>query len=297
LEYALACELVKHLQIPLIQTADSKTGEQAFLAYGPAEQHKIQRAADEAISFLLGFEKKLQNGISVYLQPDSAGKHGDPRDIVVKMPDNKDIGISSKNKHFAVKHSRLSATIDFGKEWAGFPCSIAYMKRVKPVFDNLREKQKAGVLFRDIVGKENAYYLPILNAFEDEMKNLCENYGQRFVTRLFQYLLGKHDFYKVIKENGHVIIQSFNLQGDLEWGKKWKIPERIEDIRRKRDSSNTLLVTFVGGWQLSFRIHNASSRAEPSLKFDINFTGMPPSVPRQEIEYKLDKPFVPFSGV
>lgn len=31
-------------------------------------------------------------------------------------------------------------------------------------------------------------------------------------------------------------------------------------------------------WQISFRIHNASSRIEPSLKFDIQLIGIPQSV-------------------
>lgn len=29
------------------------------------------------------------------------------------------------------------------------------------------------------------------------------------------------------------------------------------------------------GWQFSFRIHNASAKVEPSLKFDINLEGNP----------------------
>ena len=33
-----------------------------------------------------------------------------------------------------------------------------------------------------------------------------------------------------------------------------------------------------GGWQFSFRIHNASTIVEPSLKFDIQFVGEPTSV-------------------
>lgn len=80
-------------------------------------------------------------------------------------------------------------------------------------------------------------------------------------------------------------VQSFNITGDLKWGRKWKIPERIESITRKRGSSNTLIISFVGGWQLSFRIHNASKRIEPSFKFDINFLGLPPSVARHVIDY------------
>jgi len=51
-----------------------------------------------------------------------------------------------------------------------------------------------------------------------------------FVKRMFQYLLGRYDFYKVVKEDSHVAIQSFNINGSLKWGKKWKIPDRIDTI-------------------------------------------------------------------
>lgn len=128
LEYALATELVKYLEIPLQETAEKIVGEKAFLSLSPDDQHKTQRAADEAITFLLGFEKGLHDGTSILLQPDTAGQEGDPRDIVIKMPDGKDIGISSKNRHFAIKHSRLSDKIDFGKEWTDYPCSSDCLK-------------------------------------------------------------------------------------------------------------------------------------------------------------------------
>ncbi len=287
LEHALACGLVRRLRIALVVTADYKTGEDAFNAYSEAEQLKIRGAADAAVDFLLGFERNLHNGTGVYLQSDAQGRKGDPRDIVVRLPNGKDIGISAKNRHQAVKHSRLSDTIDFGKEWAECPCSPGYMKRVRPVFEDLRRKQQIGTLFRDIPDKINRYYLPVLMAFEDDLKTLCERHGQVFVTRLFHYLLGNHDFYKVVKDNGHVSVTSYNLNGDLTWGKRWKMPERIRDVHRARGSSTTLLVGFDGGWELSFRLHSASTICEPSLKFDINFTGMPPTVPRQEIDYSL----------
>jgi HaeIII restriction endonuclease len=37
----------------------------------------------------------------------------------------------------------------------------------------------------------------------------------------------------------------------------------------------TAAATLTEGWQISFRIHNASSRIEPSLKFDINLVSAP----------------------
>ena len=46
----------------------------------------------------------------------------------------------------------------------------------------------------------------------------------------------------------------------------------------KTNSSNTVEMYLNNGWQLSFRIHNASSKVEPSLKFDVQFIGMPISI-------------------
>ena len=57
--------------------------------------------------------------------------------------------------------------------------------------------------------------------------------------------------------------------------KRWTVPNEIEQIRRPAGFNNKLLITFTGGWQLSFRLHNARSQVEPSLKFDINFIGIP----------------------
>ena len=33
-----------------------------------------------------------------------------------------------------------------------------------------------------------------------------------------------------------------------------------------------------GGWQFNFRIHNASTKVETSLKFDIQIVGMPATI-------------------
>ena len=117
---------------------------------------------------------------------------------------------------------------------------------------------------------------------------MCEDFGSAFVRGMFQYLIGEYDFYKVVKENGTVAIQSFNIDGTLGWGKKWRVPDRIDGISRKRGSFNTLIASFTGGWQLSFRLHNARSQVEPSLKFDIKFIGMPPGVARHEIPVVFD---------
>ena len=289
-ECALAYALATFQDKPFVDGTAKEIAKAAYLMHPDKDRMSMDRAASEAIVFLCSHDERFGRTQSVSLQDDKEGKTGDVRDVVAHLDKGETIGISAKNHHDAVKHSRLSDKIDFGKEWAEYPCSSAYMKKVAPVFGELRKMREDKVLFRDIQGKENRFYLPVLTAFEDELRSLCENYGARFVMRLFQYLLGTKDFYKVIKENGHVAIQSCNITGELKWGKPWKIPDRVESIARVRGSSSTILVSFEGGWQLSFRLHNASSRAEPSLKFDIRFIGLPQSVARHEIIIN-QKPF------
>lgn len=48
-----------------------------------------------------------------------------------------------------------------------------------------------------------------------------------------------------------VSLQSVNIGGTLEYGSKWKIPERIRVIERKSGSSSTIEVMFEGGWTTS----------------------------------------------
>jgi hypothetical protein len=77
----------------------------------------------------------------------------------------------------------------------------------------------------------------------------------------------------------------FNLCRTLNTGTKTKKPEitipqielptRIIEFIFKENSENTLILTMNNGWSISFRIHNASTIVEPSLKFDINLKSMP----------------------
>ncbi|MGQ0542942.1 MAG: HaeIII family restriction endonuclease [Blastocatellia bacterium] len=52
-------------------------------------------------------------------------------------------------------------------------------------------------------------------------------------------------------------------------------PTRVIEVIFENDSDTSLLFTLNEGWQIRFRIHNASSRIEPSLKFDVNLVSSP----------------------
>ena len=46
-------------------------------------------------------------------------------------------------------------------------------------------------------------------------------------------------------------------------------------------SNNTVEIVCDEGWALTMRIHNASSKVEPSLKFDVQLVSLPNSIHAQ----------------
>lgn len=52
-------------------------------------------------------------------------------------------------------------------------------------------------------------------------------------------------------------------------------PTRIIELAYKPGSKTTIELTMDNGWAISFRIHNASTIVEPSLKFDIQLIDQP----------------------
>ena len=73
------------------------------------------------------------------LQKDSEGEIGDVRDIIIVRRDIKwEIGLSIKHNHFAVKHSRLGKSLDFGERWFGVKCSEQYWEDIKRKYNSKR---------------------------------------------------------------------------------------------------------------------------------------------------------------
>lgn len=254
----------------------------------------LKSAAQAAVRIILRLEPQLLNpckNVPLFLsiQEDSLGQAGDVRDVVcIRKQNSWEIGLSCKHNHTAVKHSRLSYTIDFGAVWLGKPCSPKYFEEIKPLFDWLRNLKMQNAKWRDIQEKENNVYSPLLNAFVAELKRLDVQYTGEVPSFLLSYLLGENDFYKVITNDVKKFtqIQAYNIFGTLNRQAdgikseisvhQLKLPTKIFDISFKGNSKNTIIVTCDNGWALSFRIHNASSLVEPSLKFDIQLVGVPP---------------------
>ncbi|MDO6830118.1 HaeIII family restriction endonuclease [Mesomycoplasma ovipneumoniae] len=229
--------------------------------------------------------------LELKIQSDDKGKGGDVRDIlIIRRGIEWEIGLSVKHNHFAVKHSRLSKNLDFGRKWYGVDCSQQYWEDIKPIFEYLDAEKQKGSKWSDLPNKEDDLYIPLLNAFKGELERQNHLFGKDIPKLMVEYLLGEFDFYKVIGIDSKEItqIQSYNLRGTLNnQGNNLKrsielpistLPTRIVSLEYKPDSKNTLELYLDGGWQFSFRIHNASTKVEPSLKFDIQIIGMPTTI-------------------
>ncbi|MGX1024906.1 HaeIII family restriction endonuclease [Psychroflexus sp. MBR-150] len=297
-EYALLTEFYERLKnitsVSITKNEPYITAKGFFESFKEQEQETFNITASASINFLIDIEPRLSNGINeddilvLELVSDQAGQTGDVRDVlIIRSLQKWEIGISAKNNHRAVKHSRLSQKINFGKKWLGASCSQDYFEEIKPVFDmltDLRDSDKS-IKWSSIENMHEVVYIPILNAFKKELLRLDKENPNIVAENLVQYLIGNQDFYKVIKGNKKVEIQAYNFHGTLNLPfekvkpkakiPKLKLPSRLIDIVYQENSTTTLLVSLNEGWQISFRIHNASSRVEPSLKFDINLVSAP----------------------
>lgn len=297
-EYALLFEFYERLKtitsVSITENEPFQNAKGCFDSFIEDEQDTFRITASAAINFLIDIEPRLSNGISkedilvLEIVSDQAGQTGDVRDVlIIRSLQKWEIGISAKNNHRAVKHSRLSLNIDFGEKWLGVPCSQNYFDEIKLIFDmlgNLKASDKS-TKWTSIENMHQVVYIPILNAFRKELLRLDKENPNIVAENLVQYLIGNEDFYKVIKGNKKVEIQAYNLSGTLNLPfenvkpkariPKLKLPSRLIEIVYQDNSTTTLLVSLNEGWQISFRIHNASSRVEPSLKFDINLVSAP----------------------
>lgn len=234
--------------------------------------------------------EKDEFNVELKIQVDSQGEAGDVRDILITRNNVCwEIGLSIKHNHFAVKHSRLAKRLDFGKKWFGHPCSTDYWNSVCNIFEYLELENSKRTEWKFIPDKEEGIYAPLLQAFRDEILRSAK-IDNDLPKKMVEYLLGEYDFYKVISIDVKRLtqIQSFNMRGTLNQKSTVhkpvtvipivSLPTRIVNFDFKPNSSNTLELYMDGGWQFNFRIHNASTIVEPSLKFDIQIIGMPTTI-------------------
>lgn len=298
-EYALLVQFEEKLNdktnLEVIKNSAFEIAKGCFENVSATERSEYLLSASFAVNFLMDIEPRLSNDIGeedilqLEILSDHHGRSGDVRDVLaIRLLQKWEIGVSAKNNHHAVKHSRLSANIDFGEKWLGVKTSNEYFDTITPIFNNLekiRIESGAKKKWSELGDYHSSIYVPILKAFIKELKNLYKKDSTKVASNLVAYLVGNKDFYKVIKGKNCVEIHAYNISGTLnlpfkEILPKYKtpkvpLPTEILGIDFKEGSDTTAIVTMNNDWTLSFRIHNASSKVEASLKFDINLLKSP----------------------
>lgn len=287
-------EISKLRNVEIVRNSAYNAAVHAWSFIGETFQKVLIESAKSVVATIFDMEpmiiEKSDDVLKLQIQTDKEGKEGDVRDIVISRKDVQwEIGLSIKHNHFAVKHSRLAKSLDFGQKWFNIPCSNKYWNDIKPIFDYLKIQKDTNRNWSDLPHKDKEIYIPLLQAFIDEILR-SNQINAEVPKRMVEYLLGEFDFYKVISIDRRRLtqIQTYNLHGKLNQASrviKPKIevptaylPTRIVSLEFKPNSTNTVELYMDGGWQFSFRIHNASTKVETSLKFDIQIVGMPTTI-------------------
>lgn len=287
-------EIATFRKARIVENSSFAANEKAWANMDVEVQETFMNSANAAVNTILQLEPRmLESGddeLTLEFQKDNQGVKGDVRDIVIKRNDIEwEVGLSIKHNHDAVKHSRLSHRLDFGSEWFDMPCSEEYWKAVTPIFDTLKKEKEKGTKWSEVENKSQKVYIPLLQAFVDEIKRANKK-DNTMPRKMIEYLIGVEDYYKVVSKDGKrlTMIHTFNMHGSLNKPAEnnvsaitvpiVKLPTRLVALEFKPDSDNTVEMYLDNGWQLSFRIHNASTKVEPSLKFDVQFISMPMEV-------------------
>ncbi|MBR4582522.1 MAG: HaeIII family restriction endonuclease [Bacteroidales bacterium] len=299
-EYALATAYGSYLQeqgvfLNIVKDEAYNTAKKFYSSLTFIERKKFDYCAALTIESIVKLEPGLTyigdatKKLNIYISQDNAGENGDARDIVFKREKSCwEIGFSAKNNNDAIKHSRLSGVLDFGKSWFDVPCSKTYWNEIKPIFEYTKKQKDKNRTWDDLGNnKQKFVYKPLLDAFRKELLYI-NSHNKEIPQKLIRYLIGQYSFYKIIKDDGSnvVIVKAFNINGEL--NKRYEgvkarykipvinLPTRIVEFVMKPNSDNTLHMILDGGWEISFRIHNAAIMVESSLKFDIQLLGNPP---------------------
>ena len=149
-EYAILIELFKSLSInqnvTIIKDNSYEVAKNCYHTFNNNDKLKYILASRAGVQHLFELEPRLENPLSINdnleleIVPDSQGIQGDVRDVLaIRRSYDWEIGISAKNHHKEVKHSRLSDKIDFGEKWHGIPCSNNYFNSITLITEELKK--------------------------------------------------------------------------------------------------------------------------------------------------------------
>ena len=286
-EYALALECSDLWGVEIIGEAVNST-RKAYFDVTESDRVERHQAAQATLAFLSARDNRLNPGNleSVELQPDNVARYGDVRDLVLRTRTGMEIGLSAKNRNRAMRNPRISPRYDFGERWFGSTNSEDYRETIRPVWEFIEPMYLSGQMWPGESIKNEKIYLPALAAFIEETRRIFRENPLRSARHMMSYMRGIADYYMVYKQNGDVLVQSFNMHETLAWGRSFPIPTRLVELEMKPDNETTAIMVLDAGWQLSFRIHSADKLVRRSLKYTVKIEGQPAEIAQHFIDYR-----------
>jgi len=304
--YEYACVLVldfilkNNRKLEIIENTSFIIAKERYEMLSVGEQQIMIISATAGVNAIIELEPRIlsdkEDTLTIQLQSDDNGKKGDVRDVlIIRKSLDWEIGISVKHNHEALRHSRLSEKLDFGEQWLNSHCSKEYFNEIKPIFEALEKYKNEKLNWSDLEDKNSEIYVPLLKAFINELNKMFNNNEKQTAENITKYLFGIKDFYKLIAHDSSKITRLIAcnygmLNIDMKDTNKKipiiKLPTELIKLDFKRDSKTTVELFMNNGWQISFRIHNASSKVEKSLKFDVQLIGMPADLFYIDLEWK-----------
>jgi len=202
------------------------------------------------------------NKIKIDRLPDSAAIKGDVTDIRITK-NNKDINLSVKHIHDALKHQRPPTTAVRCGYAKGSKEDIDFRRKLELINNNFLNKASKllpkATMFNELKTKDNSFidknlYLPICQLVSDFINNNCSKVGN--AQELFAFLVGNTNFYKIRAVGDKIEVQEF---AEI---------EKPRLVKASVKNSSYVILVFSNKWQISMRIHTASSRIGTSVKFD-----------------------------
>ena len=150
--YEYACVLAikdivtKYRDVQIVSNDSLDIAKVRYQEISNQDREEMLSSATCGINAIIEMEPRIiedgKDVLSISLQPDNvATQNGDIRDVLIIRRSIKwEIGISVKHNHAALKHSRLSQQLDFGKEWMQYPYWGFIKMKLYSVQSNILQK-------------------------------------------------------------------------------------------------------------------------------------------------------------